>query len=267
MHRSRDMVTQPVDWSTSLVDSLWFHVGQYLTIHDLHRLSRTCSRLHSLLTSHHFWSSLVRQRFGPTTWQRFIQNSTSLRRDEESNHFVQSPCRSRLIYFRLLQRQRLSFAEFPHLSLDANRTYRTIPDASSLTGRVLAIDDSVALCYSLRLETIFRDILPGKYDVIWRMKLELPFILGETEFLAVVEQDNPGQAAYTRWTQEDFLSMYRCFHCQYSESNLWFYQTIGTIEVLGTELCHVHVAMSNDDPVHAKHGIFLDYVELKRRAE
>ena len=275
-HRSRDMVTRqdhPIDWSTTLNDSLWFHIGQYLTIHDIHRLSRTCSRLQTFFTSHHFWSYLIRQRFGLTTWQRFVRNATPLRSedddDAERNHLPHSekPCRSRRIYFQLIQRQCISFADFHHFSFDANRTYRTISDASSLTGHVLAINDSVALCYSLRLETIFRDILPGTYDVIWRMRLELPYMLGATEFIAVVEQVNPGQTAYTRWTQDDFLSMYRCFNCDYTKTNLWFYQTTGTIEVLGPEPCHVHVAMINDDPAHAKHGICLDYVELKRQAE
>src|SRR5690606_26108095 len=132
---------------------------------------------------------------------------------------------------------------------------------------VLYIKDSVEFCYSIRIETSFKNILPGKYDVIWRMKLELPYMLGDTEFLAFAEQFNSGEIAYMRWTQDDFLSMYRCFNCDITKTNLWFYQTIGVVEINGDKPCNVYISMINNDSIHAKHGVFLDYVELKLRLE
>jgi hypothetical protein len=255
---------QQPDWSSDLIDSLWFHVGNYLSINDIDRLSRTCSRLHTLLINHDFWSYLIRIKFGPVIWRRFIKNSSI---SIESDNELSPSCRSKLIYVELLKRHCISFADFDQITLDTNRNYTTTADASSLNGHVLSIHDSVEFCYSLHIETIFKNILPGRYDVIWRMKLDLPYMLGETEFLAIAEQTNPGQVAYTQWTQDDFLSMYRCFNCDLTKTNIWFYQTMGIVEINGNEPCNVYVTITNQDEIHAKHGVFLDYVELKLRSE
>jgi len=258
-----------LDWSIDLIDSLWFHISNYLTINDIHRLSRTCSHLHILFTSNDFWSYLIRRQFGHIIWHRLIKNSSLLPNDNCKNIFDSNnkPCRSKFIYFELIKRKRRSFSELHLFSFDTNRNYTTIADPSSLTGYVLNIKDSIELCYSLHIETIFENILPGKYDVIWRMKLNIPYMLGETEFLAIAEQINPGQIAYMRWTQEDFLSMYRCFNCDMTKTNLWFYQTIGIVEINGDKPCNVYISMTNQDSIHAKLGVLLDYVELKLRLE
>ena len=251
------------DWSIDLLESLWFHIGQYLTINDIHRVSRTCSRLHQLFTSHDFWSYLIRRKFGCAIWHRLIKNP-SLTIDQS---IEQKSCRSKFLYVQLITRKRISLSDLPSLTLDDNRNYTTVADPSSLSGYVLCVKDSIELFYSLHIETMFQDILPGKYDVVWRMKLSIPYMLGDTEFYAVPDQINPGEIAYMRWTQEDFLSMYRCFHCDMTKTNLWFYQTIGSIEITGNKPCHVYVSITNLDSVHAKHGLFLDYVELKLRYE
>ena len=251
------------DWSTNLLDSLWFHIGKYLTMNDIHRLCRTCSRFHQLFSSHDFWSYLLRRQFGSIIWYRLTRNP-SLVLDQT---IEEKSCRAKFIYFQLIKRKRISFSHFPSLSLDTNRNYITIADPSSLTGYVLCIKDSIELSYSLHIETMFRDILPGKYDVIWRMKLDIPYILGETEFYAVADQIHLGEIAYMRWTQDDFLSMYRCFNCDITKTNLWFYQTIGIVEVTGNKPCNVHVSMTNQDSTRAKLGLFLDYVELKLHYE
>jgi hypothetical protein len=254
-----DIVTQQeLDWSIDLLDSLWFHIGHYLTINDIHRLSRTCSRLYKLFTSHDFWSYLIRKQFGHTIWHRLVKNPSLL---------IDKTSRSKFIYLELIKRKRISFSDFHHLHLDTNRNYTTVADPSSLNDYVLVIKDSIELCYSLHIETVFKDILPGKYDVIWRMKLAIPYMLGETEFLAIAEQTDPGETAYLRWTQEDFLLMYRCFHCDVTKTNLWFYRSIGSVEITGDQPCNVYIAMINLDSIHAKHGVFLDYVELKLRLE
>jgi hypothetical protein len=264
------MVTkqQQIDWSIDLIDTIWYHIGNYLTINDIHRLSRTCSRLHTLFTDNDFWSYLIRRQFGHVIWHRLIKNSSLLIDNNKiSNSNNNKPCRSKLIYFELIKRKRISFSDFELFSFDTNRNYTTIADPSSLNGYVLYIKDSIELCYSLYIETIFKNILPGKYDVIWRMKLNIPYMLGETEFFAIAEQINPGQIAYMRWTQEDFLSMHRCFNCDITKTNLWFYQTIGIVEITEDKPCNVYISMINRDLIHAKHGVYLDYVELKLRLE
>jgi hypothetical protein len=265
-----DMVTKQqdqFDWSVDMIDSLWFHISTYLTINDIHRLSRTCFRLHTLLTSNDFWSHHIRKQFGQIVWHRVIKNSLLLTDDNKIFDLNNKPCRSKIIYFELIKRKQISFSDLNRFSLDTNRNYLTTPDPSSLNGYVLSIKDSIALCYSLHIGTSFKNILPGKYDVLWRMKLHLPYMLGETEFVAIAEQINPGKIAYMRWTQDDFLSMYRCFNCDITQTSLWFYQTIGIVEVNGDKPCDVYISMTNNDAMHAKHGVFLDYVELKLRLE
>lgn len=252
------------DWSLDLFDSLWFHIGNFLSINDIDRLSRTSSRLHNLFTSNDFWWYLIRMKFGSAVWRRFIKNSSIL---FDENKELTSSSRSKLIYSELLQRQCISFADFDQISFDTNRNYTTIDDSSSLNGQVLYIHDSIEFCYSLHIETMFKNILPGRYDVIIRMKLDLPYILGETDFIAIADQINPGEIAHTRWTEEDFLSMYRCFNCDLTKTNLWFYQQIGIVEINGDERCNVYVTILNQDPVHAKHGVYFDYVELRLRSE
>ena len=263
-----DVEKEKLDWSSNLFDSLWFHIGNFLTIDDIDRLSQACSRLHSLFTSNDFWSYLIRNKFGPAVWHRFVKNpSILIDRNNEFFSSINKSCRSKLAYLELLKRQCISFTEFDRITVDSNRNYTTVTDSSSLNGEVLYIHDSVEFCYSLRIETIFTNILPGRYDVVCRMKLDLPYMLGDTEFFAMAEQANPGEIAYTRWTQEDFLSMYRCFNCDFTKTNFWFYQRIGTVEINGNERCNVYVSIANQDPVHAKHGLYLDYVELKLRSE
>ncbi|CAF3314211.1 unnamed protein product [Rotaria sp. Silwood2] len=241
------------DWSSDLIDSLWFHIGNYLSINDIDRLSRTCSHLHTLFISNDFWSYLIRIKFGLAVWQYFSSTNQS--------------CRSKLIYSELLKRQCISFSDFNHISFDTNRNYTTISDSSSLNGDVLYIHDSVEFCYSLHIETKFKNILPGRYDVIFRMKLDLPYMLGDTEFVAFAEQINSSKMTYLRWTQDDFLSMYRCFSCDLTQTNLWFYHSIGIVEIHGNERCNVYISITNHDPIHAKYGLYLDYVELKLRSE
>jgi hypothetical protein len=256
------------DWSSDLFDSLWFHIGNYLSINDINRLRQTSSRLNALFTSNDFWSYLIRMKFGAAVWRRFIKNPSILfNQTNEHSSSIDQSCRSKLIYSELQQRHCISFADFDQISFDTNRNYTTVADSSSLNGNVLYIHDSVEFCYALYIETIFKNILPGRYDVICRMKLDLPYMLGETEFIAVVDQTNPGEIAYTKWTEEDFLSMYRCFNCDLTNTNLWFYQKIGIIEVNGNERCNVYLSIINQDPIHAKHGVYLDYVELKLRSE
>lgn len=259
------MITEPTehqtqyDWSIDLVDSIWFYVSNYLTINDIHRLSRTCSRLHTLLTTNDFWSYLIRKHFGYKIWNR----SLTFTQDRKSSDSNNKPCRSKLIYFELAKRKCISFSDFNLFSFDTNRNYTIIADPSSLNGHVLYIKDSLEICYSLHIETLFENILPGKYDVIWRMKLNTPYILGETEFFAAAEQANQKGTACMRWTQDDFLSMYLLFYCDVTKTSLWFYQSIGSIEINGDKPCNVFVSMTNHDSIHAKHGVYLDYVELK----
>ena len=245
-----------IDWSIDLLDSLWFRIGSHLTLNDIHRLSRTCSHLYKIFTSNDFWSFLIRQQFGQQIWYRLIKNSP-----------LSTEHSTKLIYFELIKRKRISFSDLNLLTLDTNRNYVTTADPSSLNGYVLHLKDSIELCYSFRIETIFQNILPGKYDVIYRMKLDLPYMFGITEFFAVVEQDQSSQIAYLRWTQDDFLSMYQWFHCEFTNTNLWFYQTIGIVEVAGNQPCNIRVSMINQDILHAKQGVYLDYVELKLRIE
>ncbi|CAF0958006.1 unnamed protein product [Adineta steineri] len=258
-----------LDWSSDLIDSLWFHIGSFLTVDDIERLSRTSSRLHNLFINNDFWSYLIRIKFGSAIWRRFIKNSSILHHNNNELlcQSTDKSCRSKLIYKELLKRQCISFGDFDQITLDTNRNYTIIADSSSFNGHVLYIHDSVEFCYALHIETIFKNILPGRYDVICRMKLDLPYMLGETEFVAIAEQTNPGEIAYTQWTQEDFLSMYRCFNCDLTGANLWFYQRIGIVEINGNELCNVYVSITNQDPIHAKHGVYFDYVELKLRSE
>jgi hypothetical protein len=258
-----EMNDEQLDWSECLIDSLWFNIARFLSVNDIERLSRTCSRLRHLLITNDFWAYLIRARFGSTVWRRFSKQSSLFNNDEQ----LSVSCRSKEVYLRLSERHCISFSDIDRVSFDNNRHYQLINDPSSLTGKVLQIHDSVEFCYDVQIETVFKDILPGRYDVIWRMKLNLPYLIGETEFVAIPEQDSPKQVAFTRWTEEDFLSMYRCFHCDLSNSNLWFYQQMGIVEITGDQPCHVYVSMVNADPIHAKHGLFLDFVELKLRLE
>lgn len=248
------------DWSEDLPDSIWFQIGRFLSIEDIKRLSRTSPRLNDLLTSHDFWSFLIRSRFGSNIWRRFIKNSSILPLEEKS-----SVCRAKSLFVELNRRKLISVADENLVRLDNNRNHLMKFDQSSLNGQILHIDDSIEFCYSIQIETQFKNILPGRYDVIWRMKLDLPYMLGETDFIAAPEKAENGKQTVTRWTQDDFLMMYRCFHCDISKTNLWFYQSMGTVEIIGSERSDVYVSMINHDEIHSKHGLFIDSIELKLR--
>ncbi len=94
------------DWSSDLFDSLWFHIGHFLTIDDIDRLSQASSRLHTLFTSNDFWSYLIRMKFGSAIWRRFIKNSSILPDENyELSRSTNKSCRSKLIYSELPKSQ------------------------------------------------------------------------------------------------------------------------------------------------------------------
>ncbi|CAF1667341.1 unnamed protein product, partial [Didymodactylos carnosus] len=92
---------------------------------------------------------------------------------------------SKLIYFYLIDQKRISFINENFVQFDNNHSYIKQNDLTSLNGEVIYIKEIIHWQYGLKINMKFTNILPGIYQIIWRMKLQQPFLIGCTEFLAV----------------------------------------------------------------------------------
>ena len=113
----------------------------------------------------------------------------------------------------------------------------------------------------LQIDHFFVGVLPGRYSLVWRMKLNGVYIRGQNSRDAIEFRARPekgcGKELCSKWTKNDLRRAER----QHGNCK-WYLQNMGGFEV--TALCKVYVEIKGRIN-HWCGGISWDYVELKPR--
>ncbi|CAF1131171.1 unnamed protein product [Adineta steineri] len=177
---------------------------------------------------------------------------------------------SKLIYYYLSKRIRLSFAYETYICFDITRINelcrpKIINDITSDFGSI-AIFDSRWLA-AVRGE--FQSIIPGRYAIICRMKLNLlrceqPSVEDQFtgEFTCIPDY---GIMSSLEWDQEWFDLRYVMNNTNINETNQdncqWFEEQMGIITIY--ELSTVYFGLRIWQIPYRKYKIMCDYIELK----
>lgn len=156
----------------------------------------------------------------------------------------------KLIYFYLIDRKREAVVDM--VVVHRSNYYlveQTDPD--SFKGRIIHLTNVCWLEITGRFQ---HNIMPGKYEVIWRMKCDDNYIRiwGETEFIVVPSH---GKMLVRKVSDNDFRT-YAIEH-----GNRWFLINMGHIIIY--EPSKVLIAMRNWHNGNWKSGISWDCIELK----
>jgi hypothetical protein len=156
----------------------------------------------------------------------------------------------KLIYIYLIDRKRRAAIDMSVIHRN-DRYLVAKDDADSLKGRIIYLEQVCWLEITGRFE---HDIMPGKYEVIWRMKghMNAVRIWGETEFTVVPSH---GKLLIYKISENDFRT-YALEH-----RNQWFLVNMGQIIIY--EPSTVLMGIRNWNNGNWKSGISWDCIELK----
>jgi len=298
-----------VCWILDLPPEILQMITDFLTVHDLISLSRTCRELHTLINDDSYWIHRIHSEFPRPIAQLYTfdlfqepehiqtndeprpsgfnhvrdngeidllaRNSATHYNDEaiERRHAKMYVSKEdflsnvqyfqftkpredlevplmKLIYFYLIDRKRRAAVNMDVIHLNNSYLADSI-DRDSLTGHIIQLRNVCWLEITGRFE---QNIMPGKYEVIWRMKSHSNNALmwGETEFIVVPSH---GKMLINRLRDSDFRN-YILEH-----SNRWFSITMGQIIIYEPSLVLMGIRNWNDGSW--KSGISWDCIELK----
>ncbi|GLI62229.1 hypothetical protein VaNZ11_004795 [Volvox africanus] len=157
------------------------HVCQYLRARDIVSLSRACKLWRDVASSPKVWASLVQRSF---LFEELPQDLEFL----QSRHMPHIRRQ-----FWQLSRQRPAFLS------DAPRTSEILEHTGSRFRKVLHLDGR----RDFNFTTVFRDIPPGCYQVVWRLMLQPGYVRGYCNFRTVFSRpaDHTTATAATGYDQ------------------------------------------------------------------
>lgn len=157
---------------------------------------------------------------------------------------------NKIIYFYLIDRKRCAVID---MNVAHRDKYGIVDEyhPDCLTGHVLHLHSGRSLDISGRLE---HKIMPGKYEVSWRMKSDAcsVYVPGVTEFIVVPQH---GKLIIHRMLEDDFCRLI------YQSKDYWSLLKIG--QTIIYEPSTVLVAIRNWINRDWKYGLLLDCVEFK----
>lgn len=211
-------------------------IASYLHGQDLVNLGFTCKFWHGIASTNHTWKLLVERKYGCE-----IEHDASLDIDTD---------------YKLLCIE-LSFYRIAATELLRNGVYKTgydieiLRDSESEFGEVVQVNAAS----SLQLFAEFIDVVPGKYRLLWRTKLDNVYLnCNHLDFIARPEE----------FCGSEVRSV--CNHGDLTTAehnigrNQWFEADMGQFVV--TSLCKVFVAVSSRSDYLCS-GISWDYIELR----
>ena len=235
----RDLQKHPSDVSfdgTSLPDLAAERIACFLDGKDLINLGKTCKFWNEVSQKNIIWKTLVIKRFG----RQAISNSSS------------SQIRYKRLYFNLAKCRKAATA-FQVVWLNGDYLEK-VKDKESEFGEVIQLN---TVCW-LQINEFFLGVLPGKYSLVWRMKLDRVYVNGnckeEIEFRARPEE-GCGKELCSKWTESDLRRAERRHG-----SCKWYLQAMGDFEV--TVTCKVYIEIKGRTSFWCG-GIAWDYVELR----
>lgn len=189
------------------------------------------------MRKNYLWKILVEKRFGKQLEEELKTSQVDYKK----------------LYFKLATSKKPA-KEFHVVWLNGEYLEK-VRDKESEFGEVIQLH---MVCW-LQIDSLFFGVLPGKYSLVWRMKLDGAFINGQTsreviEFRARPEE-GCGKEICSKWTKRD-LRREEKRHGQCK----WYLQTMGEFEVTAT--CKVYVEIKGR-MYSWLGGISWDYVELR----
>ena len=180
--------------------------------------------------------------------KEYFRNNVEFYQYDKPDHHLDIPL-MKLIYFYLIDRKRYAAVDMNvvHHEFD---DFITDNEVDSLTGLILRLENACRLEITGRFEY---EIMPGKYEVSWRMKFDqlAVKIWGETEFIVVPQH---GQLLDYRMSENDF------HHLLSEHENRWFVRKMGQILIYEPSI--VLVAIRNWNDTRAKSNLSWDCIEL-----
>jgi hypothetical protein len=172
---------------------------------------------------------------------------------------------SKLIYYYLSKRIRLSFAYQSYNCLDTTRISdvnrpKIITDVTSDFGSIAIIDSK----WLAAIRGEFELIIPGRYAVICRLKLNLLLYKEPSdedqftgEFTCIPEF---GIMSSCEWDQ-DWFDLHYVINNSTNENSQWFEEQMGILTVY--ELSKVYFGLRIWQIPYRKYTVMCDYIELK----
>ncbi|CAF2312670.1 unnamed protein product [Rotaria sp. Silwood2] len=166
---------------------------------------------------------------------------------EKPNNYLEIPL-MKLIYFYLIDRKRHAAVNMD--VIHRNEYYLVEEnDADSLTGRIIHLQSVCWLEITGRFE---HKIMPGKYEVSWRMKChQYSTIWGETEFIVVPQH---GKLLNYKMSEDDFHNLVL------QHEDRWSIVKMGQTIIYEPSI--VLVAIRNWSNPNWKYGLSWDFIEL-----
>lgn len=224
---------------TNLPDLAAERIASFLDGKDLISLGRTCKFWNKVSQRNVIWKTLVEKRFG----RQAISDSRS------------SQIEYKRCYFKLAESKKSATA-FRVVWLDG-KYLEKVKDEESEFGEVIQLN---TVCW-LQINEFFLGVLPGKYSLVWRMKLDRVYSNGHgtnpqgiIQFKARPEK-GCGNELCSNWTDNDL----RRAECQHGRGK-WYVQTMGDFEVTAT--CKVYIEIRGRVGGWCG-GISWDYAELR----
>lgn len=232
---TRQNISQDISFdSTTLPVVVAEHIASFLNGKDLMNLGKTCKFWNEISRNNIVWKILIERRFGR---QAVSEN------ENPGIHY-------RGLYFKLATSKK------PATSFDVswlNGHYlQKAKDRESTYGEVLQLN---SVCW-LQINQFFVGVLPGKYALVWRMKLDGVYLNSREsiEFRARPEE-GCGRELCSKWTERDLKRAER----RYGRRK-WFEQNMGIFELKAT--CKVYVEIKGRIYQWCG-GISWDYAELR----
>ena len=222
---------------TKLPDLAAEHIATFLDGKDLLSLGKTCKFWNKVSQRNIIWKTLVEKRFG----REAISDSRN-----SQNEYIRC-------YFKLAENKKSATA-FQVLWLNGNYLEK-VKDKESEFGEVIQLN---SVCW-LQIDRFFVGVLPGKYSLVWRMKLDSVYACGMNSQGTIEFRVRPekgcGNELSSKWTESDLRRAER----QHGHGK-WYIQTMGDFEVTAT--CKVYVEIKGRVEYWCG-GISWDYAELK----
>ena len=216
-------------------------IATFLSGKDLLNLGRTCSFWNEVSKRNRIWKALVEYRFGKLP--------CSDRPETKS-----SPMDYKKLYFELGASKK-PVTEFYVLWLNGDYLEK-VRDRESCYGEVIQLN---SVCW-LQINKFFEGVLPGKYTLRWRMKLDGVYVNIDRGRNPAIEfrakpADGCGSEICSKWVERDLKRAERR-----NGSGKWFLQDMGQFQVTAT--CKVYVEIKGRVSNWCG-GMSWDYVQLR----
>ncbi|PFX16307.1 hypothetical protein AWC38_SpisGene19428 [Stylophora pistillata] len=205
--------------TTTLPELVAEHIATFLDGKDLINLGKTSKFWNEISRKNFIWKTLVEKRFGR----------------QATSEYGSSEVEYKKLFYKLaasaVKKPATAF-QVVHLN---GKYLEKAKDSESEFGEVIQLN---AVCW-LEIDTNFIGVLPGKYSLVWRMKLDGVYVNTEApiSFRARPEKPSYGTEVCFSWKSNDFLEAQR-LHGR----GKWFEQNMGSFEV--TTPCKVYVEIT-----------------------